>query len=90
MHLITKIRLIALVIAAILFVSGLEAVRHPKLKVATTTARTTPGEQATSVPLELVTSKSSRVFGSLGIFTGTALAAFTIWPMVRTRSRLRV
>ena len=81
MRVVTRIRLLLLVVGAGLFFSGLGAVRNPKLKMANMAPNTEPNNYASTVPVQLVTSTSSRGFGILGIVSGLGLGALAIWPI---------
>src|SRR5689334_19626788 len=79
--LITKIRILALVIAVFLVVGGLEATLHPKLRLVSV-SQTFPAESQSSqikiYPVELVTSQASRAFGIVRMITGSVIALYVL------------
>ena len=79
--LITKIRIVALIIAAFLLVGGCKAALHPKLRVAGVSQTPQVFTQDRAIySVELVTSQSSRVFGILRMLLGLGLALYVSSP----------
>jgi hypothetical protein len=82
MGLITKLRIAALLVAALLLSGGFQAAVHPKLRIVL--PKPAPGETPPgSAPrlVELRTSTGSRVFGITRMLVGGGLAFCVLWPM---------
>ena len=79
--LITKIRIVALIIAAFLLVGGLKATIHPKLRLVGVSQKSeTESHPGKTYPVELVTSQGSRVFGIVRVIIGAGLALYVLLP----------
>ena len=92
LSLATLIRILAFLLAIVLFGGGLRAVLFPKYTMTTQPGPTrelnvSDGDEGFVVPIELVTSKRSLVVGVLKILAGGALG-ICIAFQVRRRSRL--
>jgi hypothetical protein len=83
--LITKIRIVALIIAAFLLVGGLKATIHPKLRFVDA-PQSEPGPGRT-YPVELVTSQTSRAFGIVRMILGIGLAIYVLAPWLGLQTR---
>jgi hypothetical protein len=82
MRLITKLRILALLIAALLLFGGFQAAVHPKLRiVAPKPAYGEPSPGSAARLVELRTSTGSRVFGIIRMLLGGGLALCVLWPM---------
>ena len=79
--LITKVRIVALIIAGFLLVGGCRAALHPKLRFAGVSQ--SPQFESGTRPtysIELVTSPTSRVLGILRMLIGSGLAFYVCPP----------
>jgi hypothetical protein len=88
MQLITKIRVVVLLAAAFIFISGLRSALHPGAVLATSQPTAMPGEppSAEAYP-EFVTSKRSRFFGIVRMLAGGGLALYVLLPWWQDRTR---
>jgi hypothetical protein len=90
--LITKIRIVALIIAAFLLVSGFKAALHPKLRFVAMSQPQTPRAGSSSSPVysvELVTSQASRVFGIVRMLIGAGIALYVLLPWLNLKKDYR-
>jgi hypothetical protein len=88
MGLITKLRIAALLVAALLLFSGFQAAVHPELRIVV--PKPAPGEPSlgpVARPVELRTSTGSRVFGIVRMLVGGGLVFCVLWPMRPSLSR---
>lgn len=88
--LITKIRIVALIIAAFLLVGGCKAALHPKLRL----VGVSQGPNMNSQPqapytVELVTSQVSRGFGIARMLLGTGIAWYALFPWLNLKKSYR-
>ncbi|MGA2663170.1 MAG: hypothetical protein ABSH34_37320 [Verrucomicrobiota bacterium] len=82
MGLITKLRIAALLVAALLLLGGFQAAVHPKLRmVVPKLAPGAPSPASAARLVELRTSTGSRVFGIIRMLVGGGLAFGILWPM---------
>ncbi|HXP63367.1 MAG TPA: hypothetical protein VN829_22890 [Dongiaceae bacterium] len=82
MGLITKLRIAALLVAALLLFGGFQAAVHPKLRmVVPKPAQGDPSPNSAARPIELRTSTGSRVFGIIRMLVGGGLVLCVAWPM---------
>jgi hypothetical protein len=90
--LITKIRIVALIIAAFLLVGGFKAALHPKLRIAAvvTEKSQTESQPRLTYPVELVTSQGSRVFGIVRVIIGAGLALYVWAPWLGIKNSLNM
>ncbi len=87
--LITKIRIVTLIIAAFLLVGGCKAALHPKLRFVGMSQPTTRESQNRSTySVELVTSQTSRVFGIVRMLMGGGLALYVLLPWLDLKSKV--
>ena len=87
--LITKIRIVALIMAAFLLVGGCKTALHPKLRVAGVSQTTQVDAQDRAIySVELVTSQSSRVFGIVRMVIGLGLALYALSPWLALKNKL--
>jgi hypothetical protein len=80
--LITKLRIAALLVAALLLFGGFQAAVHPQLRIVV--PKPAPGEPSPRPAARLVelrTSTGSRVFGIIRMLVGGGLACCVFWPM---------
>ena len=78
------IRILALLLAALLFVGGCKSATHPKLKLVTQPVASQPSSEP-QYP-EFVTSKSSRVLGILRMLAGVGLAFYVLKPIIKQKT----
>jgi len=87
--LITKIRIVALIIAAFLVVGGCKAALHPKLRlVGVSQTAQVESEPRQAYTVQLVTSQSSRVFGIVRMLIGAGLAFYVLSPWLDLKNKL--
>lgn len=79
--LITKIRIVALIIAAFLLEGGCKAALHPKLRlVGMSQMAQVESQSRPTYSVELVTSQPSRVLGIVRMLIGAGLALYVLLP----------
>ena len=88
--LITKIRIVALIIAAFLLVGGLKATVHPKLRLMGVSQKAqTESQPGPAYSVELVTSQASRLFGIVRMVTGAGIALYVLSPWLNIKKGYR-
>ena len=88
MLLATKIRVGVLLVAALIFISGLSRVVHPGATFVGVRSMPSPeASQPTQAYPEFVTSKSRRAFGVVRLLVGGGLAVYVILPWWRSQIR---
>ena len=87
--LITKIRIVALIIAAFLLVGGYKATLHPKLRlVGLSQTSQVESQPRPTYSVELVTSQASRVFGIARMLIGAGLALYVLLPWLDLKNKV--
>lgn len=87
--LITKIRIVALIIAAFLLVGGCKAALHPKLRlVGMSQTAQVESQPRPTYSVELVTSQNSRVFGILRMLIGAGLGLYVLLPWLDLKNKV--